>query len=213
MSKSQDDPNEIKKILRRTVQTNAFVTFPLMIGLAACADHLIPLLLTDKWLPSIPYLRVLCAEYALFLFNTSNQNSYQAIGRSDIYLRNDLITKVISVFFLLATMWISVYAMVIGSLVATIINSYVYAYSNKAFNYGFNEQIKDLFSNVLLTFIMGMIVWGIGYIGNDHLSTLVIQLVVGILVYVAGSRIIRLESFAYFLSIMKMYIPFRNLKK
>lgn len=208
MAREQDNLNEIKSMVKKSILVNAYIVFPIMMGLGVCANQLVRLILTDKWLPCVPYFHIFCIEYALVMFNTSNQNSFQATGRSDIYLRNDIFSKFIGVLGLYATMWISVYAMAISSLVTAILSSYLYAYSNKKLiGYGFFDQIKDMIPNAVLTVIMGVIVYAVALIGFNDFTTLIIQIFMGILIYIIGSKIMKLEAYKYMLSLIQSYLP------
>ncbi len=213
MSREQDNPEKIKSLVKKSIQINAFVIFPLMMGLAVCGSSFIRLILTDKWLPCVPYLQIFCFEYALMMFNTSNQNSYQSTGRSDIYLRNEIITKIIGFVTMLATIWISVYALALSSAVSALIGAVIYAHSNKKLiNYGFIAQLFDMLPNILLTIVMGMGVYLVSLIGLNDVVTLLLQIVVGIVVYCFGAKVIRLEAFNYVHSLITSYIPKRTSK-
>ena len=101
---------------------------PLMVGLAVCAEPLVSLILTDKWLPCVPFLRVFCFTYAFYPIHTANLNAIKALGRSDLFLKLEILKKVIDMTAILITMWISVeamaYSLLITSVLSQIINSW-----------------------------------------------------------------------------------------
>lgn len=210
MARQQDNLKEIKRIVRNSILVNAYIIFPIMMGLGVCSNQLVRVILTEKWLMCTPYLRVFCIEYSLFIFNSSNQNAIQAIGRSGLYLRNDVLTKIISLIVLFATMRISVYATAIGSLITALLSSYIYAHCNKKLiSYGFLEQLKDLIPNVILTVIMGVMVYTISLFGFKDLTTLIIQVFTGIAIYIIGSMIMKLEAYKYLSNAVKSYFAGR----
>jgi len=187
------------------------VLFPVMMGMGVCAEPFVRLLLTEKWLPCVPYLRIFCFTYAFVVFNTANQNSYQAVGRSDIYLRNEVLRKILGLVLTFATMWISVYAMALSGILATVVGSVINSWPNKKLiNYGFWEQLKDMLPALTLTLIMGAAVYPISLLGMNDGLTLLIQVIVGVAIYVAGSAIAKLEPFYYLLGFIRQYLEKRK---
>jgi len=211
MAKEQNDRQRIRNIVRRSVQVNTYVLFPVMMGMGVCAEPFVRLLLTEKWLPCVPYLRIFCFTYAFVVFNTANQNSYQAVGRSDIYLRNEVLRKILGLVLTFATMWISVYAMALSGILATVVGSVINSWPNKKLiNYGFWEQLKDMLPALTLTLIMGAAVYPISLLGMNDGLTLLIQVIVGVAIYVAGSAIAKLEPFYYLLGFIRQYLEKRK---
>lgn len=206
MSKNQDDIFVIRSIVRKSILLSTYTLFPIMMGLGVCATPCVRLLLTEKWLFCVPYLRIFCFEYAFVMFNTSNLCSYQSIGRSDIYLRNEMLSKMIGFVAIFITAQISVFALALSSLVVTIINAIINSTSNKKIiNYGFFNQVKDMLPNLGLTLVMGVIVFFIGLICLPDEIKLPIQVIVGIATYVLGSRILKLEAYCELIKTLKIY--------
>lgn len=206
MSKKQDDLGAIKSIVRRSILLSTYVLLPIMVGLAVCATPFIRLLLTEKWLFCVPYLRIFCFEYAFVMFNTSNLNSYQSIGRSDIYLRNETISKIIGFVAMFVTAQISVMALALSSVVVTIISAVINATPNKKLiGYGFLDQIKDMLPNMCLALFMGAVVYIAGLIHMSDIIMLSLQVLIGVSVYIAGSRLLKLEGYGELLKTIKAY--------
>ena len=111
MSIVQDDRAQIKSMTRRSIVTSVYVMAPLMMGLAGCAEPLVSLILTDKWLPCVPYMRIFCITYMFWPVHSANLNAIKAMGRSDLFLRLEILKKIIGIGLLLCTMRISVMAM------------------------------------------------------------------------------------------------------
>lgn len=196
MSQKQDDKVIIKSIVRRSILLSTYVLFPVMMGMSVCATPFIRLLLTDKWLFCVPYLRIFCFEYAFVMFNTSNLNSYQSVGRSDIYLRCEIIGKILGFIAMFITAQISVMALALSSVVVTIISVAINSVPNrKLIDYGFWEQIKDILPNLYLTLLMGGVVFCLGLLNLSDYVTLAIQVVAGVLIYIIGSIVMHLESY------------------
>lgn len=85
MSKVQDDQEDLKKMVRLSIKVSSFVMWPLLIGLAAVSETLIRLLLTEKWIPCVPYLIIFCLVCGWYPIQTANLNAIKAVGRSDIF--------------------------------------------------------------------------------------------------------------------------------
>ena len=190
MSNSQDDRERIKQMTRRAIKTSTYVMAPLMMGLAFCAEPIVSLILTDKWLPCVPFLRIFCITYMFWPVHTANLNAINAMGRSDWFLKLEIIKKVVGLTILLSTMWFGVmamaYSLLLGSVLSQIINSWP---NKKLLNYGYLEQVRDFAPGILLAVIMGICVYFIGYISLSVIFKLIIQIVSGALIYIAGSAI------------------------
>ena len=207
MSSEQDDRERVKMMTRRAIKTSTYIMAPLMIGLAAVGEPLIELLLTEKWLPCVPFLRIFCLTHMIYPIHTANLNAIKAMGRSDKFLKLEIIKKVIGVIVLLATMWISVEAMAYSLLFTTVLSSFINASPNKQLlNYSYFEQIKDISPALLLAMVMGLAVYMVGFIGLPSILTLLIQIPLGAVIYVAGSAILKLEIFNYLLDIAKKFL-------
>ena len=111
MSSAQDDRERVKNMTRRAIKTSTYVMAPLMMGLAFCATPIVKLVLTDKWLPCVPFLRIFCITYMFWPVHTANLNAINAMGRSDWFLRLEIIKKIMGMAILLSTMWFRVMPM------------------------------------------------------------------------------------------------------
>ena len=206
MAQEQDNKAHIKAMARRSITTSSFVMWPLMIGLCVCAEPIVRLLLTQKWLFCVPYLRVYCFIYAFFPIYTANLNAIKAMGRSDLYLKIETAQRVVGVVLLLSTMWFGVMAMVYSLLLSQIIASVINAFPNKKLlGYSYWEQIKDILPSVLLSTAMGVIVFFVQFIGLHDIWTLVIQVTLGAAIYIGGAILFKFESFTYLVSLIKSY--------
>jgi len=207
MSAEQDNVQTVKSMTRRAIKTATYLIMPLMVGMAVCAKPIVSLLLTDKWLPAVPFLRIFCFTYCFFPIHTANLNAIKALGRSDLFLKLEIWKKVFGLIAILATMWISPLAMACSALVTTFISQIINSWPNKKLlNYSYPEQLKDISKNMFLSVIMGAIVYCVTFLNLNMLVTLIIQVLLGVIVYVLGSILFKLESFEYILGILKSYI-------
>lgn len=203
MAAAQDDRNKVKAMTRRSIKISSYIIMPIMMGLAVCAEPLVGLLYTDKWLPCVPYLRIFCIVFAFYPIHTANLNAIKAVGRSDLFLKLEIIKKVIGLAAILATMWYGIMPMTLILIATTILNSVVNAFPNrKLLNYRYTEQIMDMLPSVLLSGVMGAIVYCVSFLSLNRLFTLVLQVLLGVVIYVAGSALMKLESFRYILDVI-----------
>lgn len=214
MSNIQDDVPALKALTRRAIKTSTYIMAPLLIGLAAVGEPLVRLLLTEKWLISIPFMTIFCITYLFYPIHSANLNAIKALGRSDIFLKLEILKKVVGVIALLVTAPINVmamgYSLLFTSLASQIINSWP---NKKLLNYGYLEQLKDIIPGLLLALAMGCVVFPVKWLGLPDIVTLCIQVPLGAVAYIAGSKIFKLEAFVYLLGMLKSYLNNRKKKK
>lgn len=204
LSAEQENIKRVKELVRRSIVTSSFLIFPLMIGLAVVGEPLIIILLTDKWLPCVPFMQIFCLSYALWPIHTSNLQAINALGRSDIFLKLEIIKKILGVIILIISMFYGVYAIALGQLLSGIISSFINAYPNlKLLNYGYKEQVKDIFPSLILSLIMGLVAYSILFLNLSSYLTLVIQVFIGATVYIGLAKLFKLECYEYLLSTIK----------
>ncbi|MCR5600620.1 MAG: lipopolysaccharide biosynthesis protein [Ruminococcus sp.] len=204
MSKVQDNPEAVKSMTRRSIKISTYIMMPFMVGLAVCAEPLISLILTDKWLPCVPFLRIFCFTFAFYPIHTANLNAIKAMGRSDLFLILEIIKKVIGIIAILSTMWISPLAMAYSLLVTSVLGQIINSWPNKKLmNYSYLEQLKDMMPQICLSLFMGVIVFCVQFIGLSSVLTLLIQVPVGATIYIVLSKLFHIDSFEYLINTVK----------
>ena len=207
MSSAQDDRERVKNMTRRAIKTSTYVMAPLMMGLAFCATTIVKLVLTDKWLPCVPFLRIFCITYMFWPVHTANLNAINAMGRSDWFLRLEIIKKIMGIAILLSTKWFGVMAMAYSLLLSSVLSQIINSWPNrKLLGYGYLEQVRDFAPGILLAVGMGICVYFIGYIPLPTIMTLVIQIFAGAALYIGVSAILKLEEFEYLLGMVKSFL-------
>lgn len=214
LSESQDDAVRVKSLARRAIKTSSYIMWPMMFGLIACAEPLVRLLLTEKWLPSVPYMQIICFTYGLWPIHTANLEAIKAMGRSDLFLKMELIKKVIAFALLLMVLNKGVMAIalvgIVSSLTSTVINSFP---NWKLLRYTYWEQVGDIAPPLLLSAFMALVVMQFGRFIENDILLLCVQVPVGVIIYVLGSWLFRLDSFAYLLNFVKKLIRDKRAKK
>lgn len=203
-SNSQGDKEKLKSMVRRAIMTSTYLIMPAMMGLAAVSKPLTIILLTEKWLPSVPFMQFSCFILAFWPIHTANLQAINAVGRSDIFLKLEIIKKIMGFSLMVISIPFGIYAMMIGSCLSAIISSFLNASPNKKLlNYGYLEQIKDILPAMLLYLAMGgmAMLWTLTSLGN--ITMLICQVITGIIAYVAGSKIFKLDSYTYIINMIK----------
>lgn len=207
MSSVQDSRENLKGMTRRAITVSSYIMWPMMMGLAACAEPLVRLILTDKWLPCVPYMRIFCITYAFWPIHTANLNAIKAMGRSDIFLKLEILKKAVGMVLLLITMWISVMAMAYSLLVSSVASQIINSWPNrKLLKYSLRQQLRDILPYVTLSVLMFFIVWSVQLLRLGVVPTLLIQIPLGILIYIAGSKLFKMESYDYVLQTVKGFL-------
>lgn len=206
MSKKQDDSAQLKAMMRNSIKLSAYVMFPVMAGLAATATPLVDLLLTEKWLPCVPYLRIYCFTFAFYPVNTCNLQAINAIGRSDIFLKLEVIKKVYGVIALIIAMtcFHSPIAIAMTGAVTTILGCFVNAFPNKKLiGYSYFEQMKDMLPSFVMAVIMLAGVLLMQLLGLSSVVMLLVQVLTGIIIYLVLSVIFKPAGFTMLKDIIR----------
>jgi O-antigen/teichoic acid export membrane protein len=196
-SKIQDDNEKLLRNFARAQQLAVFVIFPVMCGILVTSDALIELLLTEKWLPAVPYLKLLCVVGAFYPIHALNLNILNVKGRSDLFLRLEIVKKTLTVLVIFITYRWGITAMIYGqifqSVICLFINSY---YSNKLIGYGVYKQVKDIMPCSVITLVMMGFTYFVGSILDCSLfSKFLVQMVVAVVLYIGSAYLFKIEAF------------------
>lgn len=199
ISNAQNNPNDVKNMVRRSIKTTAYIMCPLMFGLAVVAEPLITLLLTEKWLPCVKFLQIYCISFCFEPIQTANLQAIKAVGRSDILLKLEIVKKGSSILILFAVMWHSVdaiaYTLLISTLIASIVNTLP---NKKLINYSYKELGIDMAAGLILSSVMAVVVYIEGLLlPLSILPMLVVQIATGGVIYLLLSVIFKVEAFVY----------------
>ena len=203
-SKVQDDIVRLKEMTRWAIKIGFFIMAPAMLGLAWVAEPVVRLMLTDKWIGCVFYLRVYCVIYMFMPIVTTNINAIKAMGKSKLVLQLEVIKKIISISILFIMVGISIKALVISMLLISIVDQVVNSWPNKKIlNYSYFEQIKDIFPSLFLAMIMVCAIYPIQFLPINDVLVIALQLVSGVIVYVIGAKIMKNDCLDYVLRTIK----------
>ena len=204
MAQENENKQRLKMITRRAMKLSAYLIFPIMIGLIAVSEPLIRILLTDKWLPCVPYLCISCIYWMFQPCQTANVQVIKALGRSDLYLKLEVAKKVFGIVILLASLKFGVLAIALSNVILAVFSAILNIFPNKELiNYGYGEQIRDLLPAFLLSIVMGAIVKLEEQLHLNDLLLIIVQGCTGVFVYVALSAITHNDSYDYLLNFAK----------
>lgn len=204
MASVQDDTSRVKAMTRRAIKTSTYIMAPLMMGLAFCAEPIVRLVLTDKWLPCVPFLRIFCITYMFYPIHTANLNAIKAMGRSDLFLKLEIAKKIVGMTLLLSTMWFGVMAMAYSLLVSSVTSQLINSWPNrKLLNYRYWDQLKDILPSIAIAIFMGCCVNLVDLLHLSNAATLLIQIPMGAVIYIGASAALHLESYEYLMGMIR----------
>jgi len=204
MSQAQDKKERLKYILEKSVKISMYVILPIMAGLAIVAESLVKLLLTDKWLGAVPFLQLSCLIYVVEPWIQVNLQAMKALGQGKNYLKLEIIKKTIAFALLIICIPFGVYAIVLSagiySIFALILTTYIIG---KELGYGFFKQLKAIAPDILKVAIMMLVLYPFKYINLNIYLITAIQILLGVLIYLLLSLLMRSENFKYILSLTR----------
>lgn len=205
LSKSQDDLTRMRTICRRSIRTSTYLLAPLLIGLIAVANEFVQVILSEKWLPCVPYLQILTLVFLVRPLTTTCQQAIMSIGRSDITLKIMIIVNVTDVVLLLVAVFAmkSVLMIAVGALLTEIVSLGLFMkYVKKCIGYTYKEQVLDIGPSLLVAVSMGIIVYCVGLLKLKAGFLLIAQIVIGAIYYILVSYILHFEPFEYILKMV-----------
>ncbi len=181
LSSIQEEPERLREAYRKVIKITMLITFACMLGLAAVAKPLILILIGEKWLPAVYFLQIICFSGMLYPLHAINLNILQVKGRSDLFLKLEIIKKIIAVGPIVVGIIYGIECMLWGgvliSFIAYFLNSY---YSANLINYPTSEQIKDILPTLLTSFVVAVFMWSVSFWNISVYALLPIQILVGI---------------------------------
>lgn len=199
----QNDLAYVKRLVRRALKTSTFLIFPAMALFALAAEPIVRIVLGEKWLGCVPFLQMYCFIYALLPIHTANLQSLNGIGRSDVFLRLELIKKAYGIAVLCITAFVfeDVYAIIAGYMLTGILSTFVNSYPNKRIiGYSYAEQMRDILPALMLSVASAIVALPICLLGFPAAAQILAQGVVFVGVYLALAAVFHVEEFRYLAS-------------
>ncbi|MBQ9168034.1 MAG: lipopolysaccharide biosynthesis protein [Oscillospiraceae bacterium] len=212
VAKEQNDVSRVRSMTRRTTKLSSFIMAPILIGFMAVADSFLGFLLTDKWLPAAPYLRIICMVLIFLPAQTAMLQAIKAVGRSDVVLKIDIPVRVFATVVLFLSVQFGVIYVAMSEVAVTIFGTAMYMLAaKKVVDYTPTQVLSDFLPNVCTAAVMGVATWLLGKaVPFSWGPCLIIQVAFGACCYVALSAITKNESFFYIINVLKSWLASRK---
>ena len=205
LSDNQKDTLQLKRMVRRSIKVGSFLLFPIMFGLASIAEAFVRVLLTDKWIGCVPFLQIMCVVYALQPMQTAPLQCLKALGKSKLYLKVDLIKKIIGIVVLAVAVvfFNNVIIIVLSALMVEILSVLIMVPINKRMiDYSYTEQLCDMAPITFLVVVMCAVLYMLRRLLQvSNLAQMILQILAGAIVYIGMAAITKNDSFCYVLQI------------
>jgi O-antigen/teichoic acid export membrane protein len=201
----QNDNIRLKNGYKQIMQMVIFVVAPVLVIMGVLAEPLFRFLFTDKWLPAVPYFQILCLTGILYPLHAYNLNILNVKGRSDLFLKLEIIKKILLAIVILVSINFGILGLIWGQVIASVLAFFINThYSGRFLKYNAWQQIKDILPLVMLAFGAGFCVWLLDY-GLNNLSDIVRLIVggfIGLVIYLGFSFVFKIESIRMFKKII-----------
>ncbi len=201
MSQYQDDRLKVKQLTRKAIQVSSFILWPTMVGLAIISEPLVKIILTEKWLPCVPFLQLFCFSYALWPIHTANLQAINAMGRSDLFLKLEFVKKSVGIVLLVLAVPYGPFMIAISLFLSSVLAGFINALPNiKLLNYSLREQGQDILSNLCLAIVMALFILPIKFIFKSDILLILVQIIVGSCVYIVLALITSNRSMQFLMN-------------
>ena len=205
-SKLQNDIAILKSAVRRSMKTSMFLVLPILFGLFAVAEPLTIVLLTERWLPSVPFMKLSCIV-CMFWPLTQQRHALNAMGKSGLTFKISLMGRTITLITIFVCIQWGIYAIMLGSIFSSMVSVGITGiYVKRYIQYSMTELIRDIAPILLLALGMCLIVSALGALQMNLYLKICVQIIVGVGTYTLGAAVFRLDSFQYVWNIVKRYI-------
>lgn len=211
MSSIQNDDIRLVAATRKIIKTTMYITFAFMLGMAACAKPLIFVLIGEKWIDCVPMLQIVCLNVIMNPLSYINENLLIVKGKSDKLLLLQIAKIVITVAPLILGIYFGIYWMLVSSAVVSWLAVFLYTYyTNIYYGYSAKDQIKDLSPSLLVSLLMAVPVYAMSFLAISNYLLLPIQVVMGFILLVFWSRLLKIEEYYYISEIVRRYLKRGN---
>ncbi len=213
MSSAQHDPERVKAILKRTLSMSCWVITPLMIVLSVMSEPIVRLLLTEKWLPCVPYMQLLCIGYATLPWTSSNLIALKSIGRSDLYMRLEVLRRCVMLIILMISIFCfdSMIAIAVGMVVSSWLDYAITTWPiGRLLGYDLGKQLIDIRKVVCASVVAAAVVYGVGLLAWNDWITVLVQGLVAVGVYLLLCWSLRVEAFELFCNKLREQLESKN---
>lgn len=204
LSSIQNEENRLKEVYRSVIKSTMLVSFMCMLGLAAIAKPFVLILIGEKWLPSVYYLQIICFSGMMYPLHAINLNILQVKGRSDIFLKLEIIKKILGLFPIIIGILYGIDYMLWGSVIMSIVSFYLNSYySAPLINYSSIKQLMDILPSFLVSLFVSFIMWLITFLDIPNIFILIIQCVIGAILFIVINEYTSFSEYVEIKNIIK----------
>ena len=213
-SKIQDNTELTKERTRIMIAILSAILFPIMAGIAAAGNEIISILLTDKWLPCVPMMQIMCIYFALSVINDANMQSITGIGRSDLFMIFEIIKRSIAIILVIFLSKINIYLMIWSVVFTTILSLVMNGIANKKlFKYKFSEYVFDIVPYLLYSILLFLIVYFVSKINANKYALFCLELGICIIYYIGLFTFSKLKGFKFIREIILKFLRKKQKRK
>lgn len=214
ISDVQDDNDRAILMCRKWISISAYVILPILVGLILTAEQLIPVILTEKWLFSIPYLQIAGIFYVSWIIELPIRETLKSLGHADEILKLQIIKSVVALIMIFIVANLGVMAIAVSSVGIAFVNVLLSVYaSGKLLKYDLKKVTEDIYPSLRLNFIMGIFIIGVSQFNLGAFFLLILKVIVGILVYVFASILFKDQNYLFIKRIVENMVNKRGIKK
>lgn len=196
MANEQEHREQVLNMLRKSIRVSSYAVYPMLIGLAIVATPFIKVVLTDKWIETVPYLQVFCFLNLPVVGMIPRHQALLGTGRSDVFMNEHILSRIIGLILLFMVYRISVFAIVVSGIISSAILSLIIAFTSKKYNgYNYRDQLADVLPTLTACTIMAVPVYFLQFLNFSNAVTLLLQIFVGIAIYIFYSHVAQLEEY------------------
>lgn len=198
LCKIQDDPIQMKALIRRAVKTLAYFIVPVLFGMAALSEKLVMIVLAEEWMGTVPFIQIFCISGIFQPITKPCQQVIKALGRSDLFLILEFVKAIVTIVILIITLNFGVIYIALGYIVSSLIGMMIdISVGGKMINYTFGEQIIDILKPIVVSIVMCAIVYLLNFIPISNIILVLLQAIVGIVFYWFVSFVSKDETYLY----------------
>lgn len=209
LSKAKEDPERLKEAYRKIIMASSYVIFPLTMGLAVMAKPLILTFVGEKWIEAVPFLQLICLSGALYHLHSINLNVLKVMGRSDLFLKLEVIKKVNITIAILIGIQFGIWGLLIGSVISSYIALFINMYYTRSFiNYSYKDQFIDLLPIVVMSLPMLIFMYGFVELTNlPHYLELLFGTLIGVFMYLSVTLFAKSTALGHILALLSTKYP------
>ena len=198
LSSLQNDKERHKMVIRRSERMISFVVFFLAAMMFALAPNVISLLLGEKWLPAVPFMRIVCITLSISPISVLNQSIQTTLGHSDLFLKTTMWSNIVAIVLIFTGSLVNLYVMVTAGSFAAISTLIITgSYNNRLIGYSAREHISDIAPAIILSSVTAVVVYLVTLSGINNVLTIIIGGMIGMCTYSILAYILKFEAMLF----------------